>query len=261
MLRTPRNPRTRLALTLAIAGGFFSLAGWGIMTARAQCCGQSAAASTAYLPQVTSSVGYSAGYASDCCQTAPVSCGPSYRLESRTVYDKQEFNAFRVSYDTEYEESTVTVYKPVWETENRERSITVRKPIVETSMREERTVTYKPVFETTYRDESYDVVKQVPETSEREEQYIVQKPVCETTMREERYLVARPVTETCEREQRFVVRRPVTESPNASNAPPPTTPSRPIKRATPTKATCRSSKFACPARRKRVSAGHPAAMS
>jgi hypothetical protein len=212
--------RTRLALSLAIASGFFSLAGWSILTARAQCCGQSAALpnftaptyTTSYLPQVASSMSYSAGYASDCCQAAPAACGPSYRLESRTVYDKQEVNAYRVSYDTEYEESSVTVYKPVWETENRERSVTVRKPIVETSMREERTVNYKPVWETTYRDESYDVVKQIPETSEREEQYTVQRPVVETSMREERYMVARPVTETCEREERFVVRRPVVET-------------------------------------------------
>lgn len=206
----PRTPRKRFALSLAIASGFFSLAGWGILTVRAECCGQTAAP-TAYLPQVAATMAHTANYASECCQAAPT-CGPTYKLEARTVYDKQEVNAYRVSYDTEYEESTITVYKPVFETEARERSFTVRKPVVETSMREERTVNYKPVWETTYRDESYDVVKQIPETSEREEQYIVQKPVCETSMREERYLVARPVTETCEREQRFIVRRPVVET-------------------------------------------------
>jgi hypothetical protein len=217
----PRTPLSRLArsrialprqaLVLAIASGFFSLAGWGIVTVRAQCCGQQAAAPAALMPQLTSAATFTANYASDSCQPVPT-CGPSYKLESRTVYDKQEVNAYRVSYDTEYEESSVTVYKPVYETEARERSFVVRKPVVETSMREERTVTYKPVYETTYRDESYDVVKQIPETSEREEQYTVQKPVCETTMREERYMVARPVTETCEREQRFIVRRPVVET-------------------------------------------------
>ncbi len=121
------------------------------MTARAECCGQSAP--TTYLPQVTNSVAYTANYASDSCQVAPT-CGPSYKLEARTVYDKQEVNAYRISYDTEYEESTITVYKPVYETESRERTFTVRKPVVETSMREERTVSYKPVYETTYRDEA-----------------------------------------------------------------------------------------------------------
>ena len=147
-----RTSRTRLALSLAIASGFFSLAGWGILTARAQCCGQSAAP-TSYLPQVTSSMSYSAGYASDCCQAAPT-CGPSYKLESRTVVTKIPVQITRMVDEEVVQKVPYQVTKMVQEEQ-------VRQIPVQTTRMEQQVMTRKvPV--TTYKTVTERVEKQVP---------------------------------------------------------------------------------------------------
>jgi len=76
--------------------------------ARAQCCGEAAA--------------------------APVAT-QTYRLDFQTVYEEQQVTAYRVSYETVYDTQTYTVQKPVWETLTQERRYTVQRPVWETQTR------------------------------------------------------------------------------------------------------------------------------
>ncbi len=138
------------------------------------------------------------------------SCGPTYRLQTSTVYEERQVTAYKVEVDTIYQEKQVTSYRPVWETQTRERRYTVARPVFETSEREDRYTVLRPVTETRIEDRSYDVARNVFETQEREERYMVQRPVYETQEREERYMVQRPVYETSERDECYTVAEPVT---------------------------------------------------
>ncbi|MFM8282600.1 MAG: hypothetical protein ACKOCW_03495, partial [Planctomycetaceae bacterium] len=136
MLR-PRNPSRRRPplggrfLTLVCAAHLVAgPAGPSCPTvARAQCCGEVAA--------------------------APV-VSQTYRLQFQTVYDERQVNATQVAYETVYDTRTYTVSRPVWETQTSERRYTVQRPVWETSTREERFTVMKPVWETVVQDQSYD---------------------------------------------------------------------------------------------------------
>jgi hypothetical protein len=142
-------------------------------------------------------------YAQDAC-----GCAPAYRIEYKTIYDRQPVTAYRLEYEDQVVEKPITVQKQVWETEMRVRKYTVAKPVTLTSEKVEEVKVMKPVWEDSFQDVSYDKV--VNETERRVERYTTLKPVYETQEREEQYTVRRPVQETVMQPQQQTVYEPVT---------------------------------------------------
>jgi hypothetical protein len=144
-----------------------------------------------------------AAYAQDAC-----GCAPTYRIEYKTIYDRQPVTAYRLEYEDQIVDKPITVKREVWETEMRVRKYTVAKPVTLTSEKVEEVKVMRPVWEDAFQDVTYDKV--VNETEKRQERYTTMKPVYQENFRDEQYTVRKEVPYTMLQPQQRTVYEPVT---------------------------------------------------
>jgi hypothetical protein len=101
---------------------------------------------------------------------------PAYRIEYRTVYERQPFTTYRLQQETVMQARQVTTHKPIWESETRVRR--VAKPVLNTETRVQQVTVRKPVMD----------------TETRTQQRVVRRPITEQVMQNRTYVTKEPVT-------------------------------------------------------------------